>query len=254
MDQVSESSRLVTGNSQADDGEALLPKHDDFGMMTRFFEWSCLLTGVGVLIVQSVRLALQFDTWTWWLLPVVVAAILTADFLSGVVHWFADTWFDQEMPILGRRFLRPFRVHHINPDDILRRDFVDINGDTAIPVIPVLVAVSWLPLELASGQLACVYLLVLCGATLPTNQIHQWAHMSDPPQSVRWLQDRRLILSRRAHGRHHAPPHTSDYCITLGWCNPFLASIRFFPRLETVVSKLTGLRPRSDEESMTSST
>ena len=227
-----------------------LPKHDDFGFLIRFIEWSCLLAGVGLLVVQIIRFGLHVQEWSWWYLPVAVLAIITADFLSGMVHWFADTWFDQDMPILGRRFLRPFRVHHLNPNDILRRDFVDINGDTAIPIIPALIAVFWIPLEVEVGQFCCVYLLILCGAALPTNQIHQWAHSSKPPHVVRWLQDRKLILSRRDHLRHHAPPHNTDYCITLGWCNPILASVSFFPHLEKWITKLTGLQPRSDEESM----
>ena len=226
-----------------------VPKHDDFGILIRGFEWACLLTGAGLFLFQLIRLGFHFPIAAWWILPVAIAGMLTADFFSGIVHWFADAWFDQDMPVLGRRFLRPFRVHHVNPHDILRRDFVDINGDTAIPVIPFLAGMSWIPLETVAGQVVSVYLLVLCGAALPTNQIHQWAHMSKPPRFIGWLQKWRLILSRPDHERHHAAPHTTDYCITLGWCNPLLAKIGFFPRLEWMISSLTGLKPRSDEES-----
>src|SRR5437879_3905140 len=59
----------------------------------------------------------------------VLLALIAADFVYGMVHWTADTWGSEEWPLIGRRFLRPFRVHHINPHDFLRRNFVDTNGD-----------------------------------------------------------------------------------------------------------------------------
>jgi len=121
--------------------------------------------------------------------------MLTADLISGFVHWTADTWFEETMPVLGKRFLRPFRVHHINPEDFLRRDVVDTNGDVAMLAIPFLAAMFWLPLEVTSGQAAAVFLWALCVTSLPTNQVHQWAHMSNPPAAVRWLQQHNLILS-----------------------------------------------------------
>ena len=70
-----------------------------------------------------------------------------ADFASGVIHWGADTWGRDDYPVIGRRLLVPFRVHHVNPDDLLRRRFVDANGDAAFLVIPVLIALGMLPLD-----------------------------------------------------------------------------------------------------------
>ncbi len=226
-----------------------LPQHDEIGSWVRRFEWACLLTCIGLLLAQCIRLGLHPELWQWWMIPVALLGMLTADFITGMVHWFADTWFNENMPILGRRFLRPFRVHHVNPRDFVRRDFVDINGDTAMLVIPILILMTWIPLNVFVGQIANVFLMALCAISLLANQFHKWAHMSNPPRIVRWLQRRRLILSKRDHARHHAPPHTTNYCIALGWCNPILARIGFFPKLERLVARLTGLQPRSDDES-----
>ena len=221
--------------------------HDENGLVTRLIEWVSLITAAALLSYQIARLGLAPQVWHWWVLPVAIAGMLTADLISGLVHWTADTWFEETMPVLGRRFLRPFRVHHVNPADFLRRDFVDTNGDVSMLTIPILAASFWLPLDVASGQAAVVFLVALCAAVIPTNQVHQWAHMSDPPPVICWLQRYNLILSRAEHSRHHVAPFTTNYCIALGWCNPALSAIRFFPRLEWMVSRLTGIKPRADD-------
>ena len=210
-------------------------------------EAACLLAAAGLLLVDLIRLAGASALFSWWTPLVVLAALLLADFGSGLVHWGADTWGSERMPVLGPRFLRPFRVHHSNPDDILRRGFVDLNGDVALLGLPLLAGGLLIPLSDGAGRLATVFCVALGACTLPTNQIHQWAHRSEPPRWVRWLQRRGLILSRERHALHHTAPYTTDYCITTGWCNRALARARFFPTLEGWISRLTGLVPRSDE-------
>jgi ubiquitin-conjugating enzyme E2 variant len=151
------------------------------------------------------------------------------------------------MPLLGRRFVHPFRVHHVNPEDFLRRRFLDTNGDVSMLSIPFLAAAHVLPLTTNWGQLAAAFMSAFCAVVLPTNQVHQWAHMPRPPRVVRWLQDRGMILSRREHSRHHCSPFARNYCIATGWCNPLLERIQFFRRLERIVARLFGLQPRADD-------
>jgi plasmanylethanolamine desaturase len=183
----------------------------------------------------------------WWSLLFVVLGMAAADLLSGLVHWACDTWGSETMPVIGRRFLHPFRVHHVNPDDFLTRRFLNTNGDVAMLVLPVLASMFWIPLDSATGQVAAVCALGFCSVGMWTNQIHQWAHMRQPPSAVRLLQACRVILRGEVHERHHCPPHVSDYCIATGWCNGTLNRLGFFDRLERVVTFLTGARPRVDD-------
>ena len=156
--------------------------------------------------------------------------------------------------MIGHRLLRPFRVHHVNPDDFLRRGFLDVNGDVATIVVALLLAAFALPTGTAWGAGAEVFVTAFCLVGLPTNQVHQWAHYrGQVPRVVGWLQRSGLILGRRAHARHHVAPYAQNYCIATGWCNRPLTALDFFPRLERLVTRLTGLTPRDDDDAFRAS-
>jgi ubiquitin-conjugating enzyme E2 variant len=217
--------------------------------MRRLFEAGCLAAAVALLLFHWARFLALPASIPWWMLSFLVAGVVAADFLSGLVHWTADTWGNETMPIVGRRFLRPFRVHHVNPGDFLRRRFLDTNGDVALIVLPFLAGLFWIsPVETAS-QIGMACLLGFCSVGLFTNQMHQWAHMPCPPRPVRWMQQCRLILPCQIHQRHHRPPYATDYCIATGWCNGVLNRVNFFRRLERAVTWATGIMPRKDDVS-----
>jgi ubiquitin-conjugating enzyme E2 variant len=227
--------------------DVLLPRHDVMGPVTRAIETLSIALAVALLASHAIRFASDPGWLSWGVPAAVMAGAVLADFGSGVVHWTADTWGSESMPVLGRRFLRPFRVHHVNPRDFLRRDFVDCNGDVAMITCPIFAAAWAVPVSDEAGRLLVAFLVAFAATSLPTNQVHQWAHRPDPPLLVSWLQRARLILPRAEHERHHVPPHVSDYCIATGWCNRALRAIGFFPRLERAISRLTGAEPRRDQ-------
>jgi Flp pilus assembly pilin Flp len=224
-----------------------LPAHDEVGAGQVAFEIGCIACAVALVVIHILRLVQAHVSWSWSLLLAIACGAICVDFASGILHWFADTWFAESMPFLGRRLLRPFRVHHVNPDDFLRRNFVDTNGDVAMLCDLVMLAMLAIPLDRQAGRWWDVMLLAFCFAGLPTNQIHQWAHSTKPPRLVGWLQRRGMILSRSEHQRHHVPPYDDFYCIAIGWLNRPLSAIQFFRRLEALITRLTGLRPREDD-------
>jgi len=199
------------------------------------------------LAALGVRLATIVDLRQWWVPLALAGGIAAADFGSGLVHWGADTWGRDDLPIIGERLLVPFRVHHVNPDDFLRRSFLDTNGDVALITAPVIAGLLLVPLDAAWGGPVAVAGLGLCGFGMMTNQIHQWAHMPAPPRLVRGLQGCGMILGRAEHATHHARPYDAHYCITTGWCNRPLEAAGFFRRLEWIVTRVTGARPRQDD-------
>ncbi len=177
----------------------------------------------------------------WWLAPALLLGLLGADLVSGVVHWGFDTWGDLDTPVVGRLAIRAFREHHADPTVMLRHDFVETNGHN----ITLALVLTGAGLGLRPGFAALTLLAMAAGVAF-TSQIHKWAHAPRPPVAVRALQRLGLILSPGHHARHHLAPHDADYCITTGWLNAPLGALGIFPRLERLVERATGARPRRD--------
>jgi ubiquitin-conjugating enzyme E2 variant len=211
------------------------------------FSGVSIAAAVLLLAALGVRVAGRVDLWQWWVPLALVGGVAAADFGSGLVHWGADTWGRDDLPVIGQRLLVPFRVHHVNPDDFIRRPFADTNGDVAFIAAIVLGGVLALPLETAWGGPAGVFGFAFCGVGMMTNQIHQWAHLPSPPRPVRALQRCGLLLRYVDHAAHHQRPYDAQYCITTGWCNRPLEAIGFFRRFEAVIARTTRLQPRHDD-------
>ena len=224
-----------------------LPSHYELTRGQELVSGCALIAAFLLLGWLGWRLVTRLDLWQWWTLAAMGAGLVTADFGSGLVHWAADTWGRDDWPIIGPRLLVPFRVHHINPDDFLRRRFIDTNGEVAMIAIPVLLALLSVPLRPWWGGPVAVFGFAFCGLGSLTNQIHQWSHMPSPPRVVRAMQRCRLLLDRDTHAAHHAQPYDRRYCITTGWCNRPLDAIGFFRHLESLITWMTGAAPRHDD-------
>eukprot|EP01128_Nolandella_sp_AFSM9_P012801 TRINITY_DN9634_c0_g1_i1.p1 TRINITY_DN9634_c0_g1~~TRINITY_DN9634_c0_g1_i1.p1 ORF type:complete len:292 (-),score=62.89 TRINITY_DN9634_c0_g1_i1:145-1020(-) len=186
-----------------------------------------------------------------------MAGWIFADFMSGLVHWGADTWGSLEVPFFGQTFIRSFREHHLAPTAMCHHDLFEANGDTVMLTIPVLV--YWVLFkDMLAGSTdgvsptnatlfnASFWLFAAIGIAF-TNQFHKWAHMSKPPKVVSLLQDWWIILPRRMHSKHHQPPFDSNYTITNGWLNPLLSLIGFWRRLESFITLTSGWVAREDD-------
>lgn len=239
--------RLMAPPNHVEATGSEFPVHLQIGLATRvFYALSCVVAFL-LLGVQVVEIASWPIRLTWHTLLAIPAGMAVADFLSGLIHWSADTWGSESMPILGKRLLHPFRVHHVNPGDFLRRQFIDTNGDVAFLAIPVLLAARQIPLNSSWSHSAALFVVSFASIGLMTNQIHQWAHLERAPCPIRWLQRLGIILGHAAHEQHHQPPYVQNYCIATGWCNRPLQAVQFFSRLERLITWGTGLQPRYDE-------
>ncbi|KAL1124165.1 hypothetical protein AAG570_001935 [Ranatra chinensis] len=216
----------------------------------------CISVGVSIVLFMANLLCIfyyiRWENLTTFLVAG-LCGIVSADFMSGLAHWLADTWGSVDLPVIGKHFLRPFREHHIDPTSITRHDFVETNGDNFMITIPLLAHLLWGFISMPQTQLnksfpyRC-YLFLFAIFIALTNQIHKWSHTYfGLPKWVVTLQEWHVILPRKHHRYHHVAPHDTYYCITTGWLNYPLECISFWPALETIVTACTGSKPRQDD-------
>ena len=218
-----------------------------YTLRMRIFEITGITAFLALIAVLIARMAMPARTAPWLLAGAVFLGFLAADFVSGFVHWLADTWGATDMPVLGSAFIRPFREHHVDQEAITRHDFIETNGANSIISVPVAVGALFIPLHTPVGLFACAFLTSMILWVFGTNQAHKWAHMAQPPALIATLQRLNLVLPRGHHSIHHSAPFNRYYCITVGWLNYPLRKIRFFETLEWIITATTGALPRQDD-------
>lgn len=205
--------------------------------ITSIFLFFAALIAIGARTVEAVSLETPVNRWPLGLS--LLGGFVLADFLSGVAHWAGDTVGDERTPFLGRNFVKPFRMHHVDPKDITRHDFVETNGNSSIASLPAMgLLLVVMPREANLFHYLCLTTAIAAFFVFCTNQFHKWAHADTLPDWVKWLQRSGLILSPQHHAIHHASPHDKYYCITVGWMNPLLTRIGFFRACEWAIGKV----------------
>ncbi len=189
-----------------------------------------------------------------WLIALAIPlGVVGGDFISGVVHWAADTYCSEDTPVVGPSLVKPFRRHHLYPRDICTHNLVETVGNVcilAVPVLSVCLYLLWLLPESGWLAFAVVCVALMAAATVATNQFHKWAHQESPSSFARWLQRTRLVLEPAHHKVHHTEPFNMHYCITNGWLNPLLNKLKFFRRLETTLRLLGIETAKAKDERM----
>lgn len=201
----------------------------DYPTSHRLFELGSMATFLGFAGVLVGRVAVEathrFSVPVVALVIVVlVAAYAVSDLASGVVHFLLDNYGSPETPVIGQKFVKPFRDHHVDPMAMTRGDFVAVNGDNVFVCLPVVAPVV-LFLDLERHVYAGVFIVGLVAGVIMTNQLHKWAHMPQVPRLVSVAQRRGVVLSKQHHAVHHSGRYDRNYCITWG-------------RLDTVLNRL----------------
>jgi ubiquitin-conjugating enzyme E2 variant len=213
----------------------------------RTLEISSIVTYGVMMVALGLRLWPEGRTQVWLMVAALFTGFLAADFISGFVHWAADTWGSISMPWIGNALIRPFREHHVDQKEITRHDFVETNGNNCLISIPTIAICLWMPIHHWLGLFVSASLGSMVLWVMATNQFHKWSHLDEPKGLIAWLQRLHLILPPEHHAVHHAAPHTDYYCITVGWLNPPLKWVGFFRISERLVTLCTGLLPRADD-------
>jgi len=203
------------------------------------------LSVVTVIILQAVlgvlllRASPAVEVLGWPLLAALLGYLL-ADVATGFVHWFCDTFYEEDTPFVGAWLIAPFREHHRDPLAMTRHGFLELAGNSCFVLAPILlVAASFGPLLNAEWSSAFyAFTLSFTWFAAATNLFHRWAHEPAPPQIIAFLQKCGVILPAAHHAQHHVPPHCFAYCVTSGWANAFLDRIGFFVTAGRALSAL----------------
>ncbi|XP_052230256.1 plasmanylethanolamine desaturase-like [Dreissena polymorpha] len=219
----------------------------------RLQETICVVSTIGLMCFNAINLVIYFKGENWVvILGAAVLGILSADFLSGLVHWGADSYGSVE-GLIGKSFIRPFREHHIDPTSITRHDFIETNGDNfAVVLIPMASMAykfcTYTTAEIHDSYNWSMYVFLLAIFVSVTNQCHKWSHTYfGLPKWITLLQDFHIILPRKHHRIHHVAPHDTYFCITTGWLNYPMEKIGFWTHLEALIECVSGHKPREDD-------
>ncbi len=192
----------------------------DYPLSHRILELGSLAAFVALAAAMATQVVPSIgDRRTGWTVALVAAALMLgcalADLLSGVVHFIFDQYGTPTTPVIGQKFVKPFRDHHVDPLAMTHGDFIAVNSDNLLISLPVMgLALAFV--DLSTHPYIGVFVLALVLAAGITNQIHKWAHMPDVSRPVRFAQRRGLILGVEHHNCHHRAPHDRHYCITFG--------------------------------------
>jgi plasmanylethanolamine desaturase len=180
---------------------------------------------------------------TFHMMPVakIAAAVLLADFVSGLVHWLEDTFWTENSPVVGHWLVVPNSRHHRDGLAFTKLTWLESSWDLALAGLVIFAITSFM-----YGSSWSVALFVIVGAN--ANQIHKWNHMArgDVPRWVKILQSIYILQSPAHHAGHHRGDRNTRYCIVTDVLNPLLDRSRFWRVLEAAAVPLFGAPRRFD--------
>ena len=98
----------------------------------------------------------------------ILIAVLLADLITGVFHWWEDTYGDPNWKIIGKLIIVPNINHHRDPMLFTRDNFWNRNYQTIIPAFIVSSTVLWFG---GPWWLALAFTIAGFG-----NEVHVWSH------------------------------------------------------------------------------
>ena len=147
---------------------------------------------------------------------IIFGCLLLADFITGVMHWAEDTWLAPgKSKLLDRYIVNDNIDHHRHPGKIRAGAYWQTNR-----VCIALAAGASAILLLFHVRIWEPYLVLVLLSQ--SNQIHMWAHTSQPPRWVAMLQRTGILQSTRHHAKHHKNPYSSRFCTMTSYLNPML--------------------------------
>ena len=158
-------------------------------------------------LLARIVIALAAGASAWLVFPAFLLGYVFADLLSGTAHWFCDTFFEEDAPLIGQLVIRPFRDHHLHPQRITRYRFIEQDTVSFLLMLPPLAVAYWLGARLCRGRRRAVLVL------LPPGSGHGIIRDQSLPQvgaCAEAASSRALAPTQRPHPHARAPPAPSS--------------------------------------------
>jgi hypothetical protein len=174
----------------------------------------------------------------------IIVGIIIADILTGLFHWFEDTYlyYDIGIPIISE-IAKDNEMHHYFPRNLLAESYLEN---------------CWFSLP---GTIFIIFLMYLCNKSIfidypyfiasfaffgsLSNIFHRFTHMRNCEKHpiLIALQKTGLMCSHEHHSIHHTTEPDGKYCAVTNYTNYFLDSINFWRMLEHGIYLITGIQP-----------
>lgn len=165
----------------------------------------------------------------------ILVCILAADFITGLVHFWEDTYSTINDGWLSRNIGQPNILHHKSPLLFTMTSVISRN------YIQWVAALIVLGLAILFGFYSH-YLLLIAILSSMANEVHNWSHSVKNNWLVELLQDMCILQTKQHHMKHHKKPYDKHYCILTNWLNPVLDRIRFWRFLEWAISPIVSVK------------
>jgi hypothetical protein len=175
----------------------------------------------------------------------IVIALMVADFVGALIHWFEDTYtYNQPLPSVLGKIAKDNKVHHHHPHIIVSESYWQNSRYNVIgSVIVCILAAS--AHQLMFTTTLPVRRLVLTGAAMSmVNLVHRFSHEKDSerPAVITWLQSW-LLVSSDEHSQHHSMEQRNTFSVFLKGTNSIYDSLGIWRIAEGIIAVTTGLNP-----------
>ena len=136
--------------------------------------------------------------FSWLVLPALFVGYLLADFITGTIHWFCDTFFDEETPVIGNFIIYSFREHHSYPLLITKDKFIEQDTTSFFIFMPFLYLATFSEsnyLYSPNSIYGHFILIGICIGTFCTNLFHKWAHQRNQKPIIKLARKSLLYLA-----------------------------------------------------------
>ncbi len=234
-----------------------VPQVDDFPTYS-YSRADVVFHSAGVLLNTSLTLAAavwlflgwrsQLPSW-YFLLLASAAGMFIGDFITGLLHWALDTWFNEETSLLNRMVIT-VREHHVYPDRVFQYSFSHHAGPLSWLAFFFTAPIFFLAIFGPSGAANCylVWTAVVVSFEITFMfEFHKFGHRLQARKITRRAQRLRLLLSPKHHLRHHSGNHDRNYCLINGIADDVCGNLFAWRGLEWIISSITGAVPRSND-------